>query len=68
MTGVLKAVLAFLMLPAMLYLVNMFRDYAFENMVLNSHEQVFMKALPYIVCFLYVVGIFKAIGRMNRGD
>lgn len=65
MSKLLKALLAILILPAILYIVSAFQDYTDTYMSLNPWEAIFMSALGFIVVGLFVLAIFKAVGRLS---
>jgi hypothetical protein len=66
MARLLKAGLIILVIPAILYLVTQFQDYTSNNMTLNTYEQIFIDALPFIIIGLFLWGVFKAIGAFNN--
>ena len=65
MSGILRAIIIIVALPAILYVIGILQDYCTANLTLNTYEQLFMDALPFITVVLYIFGVFKAISRMH---
>jgi hypothetical protein len=68
MAKLFGSVLIILVLPAIITIINVLQDYADGHLSLNSLEQIVMDAWPFALIGLFILGIFKIIGRFNNKD
>lgn len=69
MARLLRAFLAILFIPALVYIFDIFQDYTDNYMTLNVYEKIFINALPYLLILFIIIGIFAAIRKLgNRGE
>ena len=66
--SLLKAGLIIFIIPAAILIINAFQDYADEEMALSPIKQIIMDGFPFFLIGLFIIGIFKIIGRFNNKD
>jgi hypothetical protein len=66
--SLLKAGLLIFVIPAAILIINAFQDYADDEMTLSPIKQIIMDAWPFFLIGLFIIGIFKIIGRFNNKD
>lgn len=66
----IKALLAILLIPAFIYIFDVFGNYADGNMVLNSFEELIMGSWQWVFILLVGLGVIMALKKMfgGRGD
>jgi hypothetical protein len=57
---IMKAILMVFVVPAILYLLSVFQEYANTHMTLNPFEQLFIDGLQFIFIGLVIIGLFLA--------